>query len=298
MAPPTGTMQSFASSRPRPAPDSFSRRAPGSGSRVSHASLAAVIETAARPARLVSGRGHARGRITGGGVAVGAASPPCLCHRCGERTGRRVVAQLKRLEGGQPLQHDAEPLRPSYAACGESGHASPRRPSRRRGESFRCSTATQLCPFHQQMILGIRPPPVRDNCAEVRALAHHFGEKNIWLDSGESHEASGGFVFFYAFPFSRYEMGPEDPLYQFVTDRVRIAWNRTLQSHKLTKNRSICASMSPQLASGSCLAPQQGAGRGQFERVQTRVQHKPAQCTSLLDPPRARFSLAFLVNAR
>jgi len=25
---------------------------------------------------------------------------------------------------------------------------------------------------------------------------------------------------------------------------------------------------------------------------------RPAQCTSLLDPPRARFSLAFLVNAR
>jgi len=117
----------------------------------------------------------------------------------------------------------------------------------------------------------IRPPPVRDNCAEVRASAHHFGEKNIWLDSGESHEVSGGFGFLLCVPVLALQDGTRKnpvPVRDKMTDRVRIAWNRTLQSHKLTKNRSICPSKSPQLASVSCLAPQQGAGRGQFERVQ------------------------------
>jgi len=124
----------------------------------------------------------------------------------------------------------------------------------------------------------IRPPPVRDNCAEVRASAHRFGEKNIWLDSGESHEVSGGLGFLLCVPVLALRNGARKthvPVRDKMTDRVRIAWNRTLQSHKLTKNRSICPSNSPQLASGSCLAPQKGAGRGQFERVQTRVQHKP-----------------------
>ena len=124
----------------------------------------------------------------------------------------------------------------------------------------------------------IRPPPVRDNCAEVRASAHHFGEKNIWLDSGESQEVSGGFGFFLCVPVLALRNGARKtpvPVRDKMTDRVRIAWNRTLQSHKLTKKRSICPSNSPQLTSGSCLAPQEGAGRGQFERVQTRVQHKP-----------------------
>ena len=63
----------------------------------------------------------------------------------------------------------------------------------------------------------IRPPPVRDNCAEVRASAHHFGEKTYGSTQESLTRSAVVLVFCSAFPFSRYEMGPEKPLYQFVT---------------------------------------------------------------------------------
>jgi len=79
-------------------------------------------------------------------------------------------------------------------------------------------------------------PPVREKHSQMRTSAHLFRRKKIWLDSGESHKVSGLFRFSNSATDHLLEKGPQKmpvPVCDTMTDRVRMAWIRTLRGEKL-----------------------------------------------------------------